>query len=125
MKKKASHGPDRRDIIVKFCRRDSKNDLVAASRRVKANQFFINESLTPLRQTIAFVLRKAKREFPEKISGSTTLDGKNYVWIQPPNPNAPGAKATRLAVHTHDRLTSFCEKTLGKPLTHFIDTWTH
>ena len=123
--KKSTQGPDRRDIIIKFCRRDSKVNLIAASRRVKANQFFINESLTPLRQTIAFILRKAKREFPEKISGSSTLDGKNYVWIPPPNPNAPGAKATRLAVHTHDRLTKFCEKTLGKPLSHFIDSWTH
>ena len=82
--KKASQGPDRRDIIVKFCRRDSKSDLVAASRRAKAKDFFINESLTPLRQTIAFILRKAKKEFPEKISGSSTLDGKNYVWIPPP-----------------------------------------
>ena len=123
--KKASQGPDRRDIIMKFCRRNSKIDLISASRRMKVNQFYVNESLTPLRQTIAFILRKAKREFPEKISGCTTLEGKNYVWIPPPNPNAPGAKATRLAVHTHDRLTQFCEKTLGKPLSHFIETWTH
>ena len=42
-----------------------------------------------------------------------------------PKLDTPGAKATRLAVHTHDRLTKFCEKTLGKPLSHFIDSWTH
>ena len=123
--KKISQGPDRRDIIVKFCRRNTKQDLLAASRRKKAPNFYVNESLTPVRQTIAFILRKAKREFPRIISGSSSLEGKNYVWILPPNPTAPGAKAARQAVHTHDRLVNFCEKTLGKPLSHFIDNWTH
>ena len=123
--KKTTQGPDRRDIIVKFCRRNTKMDVLSAARRTKANNFFINESLTPVRQTIAFILRKAKREFPSIISGSSSLDGKNYVWINPPNPSAPGAKAVRHAVHTHDRLVNFCNKTLGKPLSHFIESWTH
>ena len=123
--KKISQGLDRRDIIVKFCRRNSKLDVVTASRRMKADNFFINESLTPVRQTIAFVLRKAKRQFPMIISGSTTLDGKNYVWLKPPNPSNPDAKPVRHAVYTYDRLVQFCNKSLGKPLSHFLDSWTH
>ena len=123
--RKTTQGPDHRDIIVKFCRRNTKMDVLSASRRTKAANFFINESLTPVRQTIAYVLRKAKRQFPRIISGSSSIEGKNYVWINPPNPSAPGAKALRHAVHTHDRLVNFCNKTLGKPLSHFIETWTH
>ena len=123
--KKISQGPDRRNIIVKFCRRNSKVDIVAAARRMKAENFFINESLTPVRQTIAYVLRKAKSQFPAIISGSTTLDGKNYVWLKPPNSSAPDARPVRHAVYTYDRLVQFCTKSLGKPLSHFLDTWTH
>ena len=70
-------GTDRRDIILKFCRRDTKIGVISASRTAKPSDFFINESLTPMRQTIAYVLRKAKREFPNIVSGSATLHGKN------------------------------------------------
>ena len=123
--KKSAQGIDRRDLIVKFCRRNTKSDLVTTSRRMKAPDFFINESLTPLRQTISFVLRKAKREFPRIISGTSTIEGKNYVWIHPPNPNAPNARALRQLISTHDRLEEFCNRTLEKPLTHFLETWSH
>ena len=123
--KKTSQGIDRRDLIVKFCRRNMKSDLVSASRRMKAPDFYINESLTPLRQTISFVLRKAKREFPQLISGTATIEGKIYVWLHPPNPNAPNARPVRQQVSTHDRLEDFCTRTLQKPLSHFIENWSH
>ena len=123
--KKQSQAPDHRDIIVKFLRRDLKKDLVMASRRVKAVNFFINDSLTPLRQTIAYVLRKAKRKFSNIISGTSILDGKNYVWIHPPSPTAPNAKASRILVSTHDRLADFCTTYLNTPLCHFVEKWTH
>ena len=123
--KKNTQGPDHRDIIVKFCRRNTKMELLAAARTIKSPNLYVNESLTPLRQTIAFVLRKAGREFPDIISGSTTLDGRNYVWVKPANPTAPGAKSLRLTISNHDRLLELCNKTLGKPLTHFLSEWTH
>ena len=123
--KKATQGPDHRPIIVKFCRRNTKNDVVLAARKTKAPNFFINESLTPLRQSIAFVLRKARREFPNIISGASTIDGRNYVWLHPPSPAAENAKSSRHLIATHDRLVEFCEKTLDKPISHFISKWTH
>ena len=116
---------DKKSIIVKFCRRDIKNDLFTASRRSKPDQFFINECLTPQRQTISYVLRRAKREFPTIVSGSATFDGKVYAWVKPPNPNAPGAKDLRHAVNNHSRLLDFCNRTLNVPLSHFIKEWTH
>ena len=116
---------NQKDLIVKFCRRNIKTDILKRCRTAKPDNFFVNECLTPARQTISYVLRKAKREFGNVISGSTTLEGKVFVWVKPPNPQARGAKDLKVAVNTHARLVEFCEKTLKKPLTHFIDDWTH
>ena len=43
--KPTSQRPDKRKIIVKFCRRNTKVDLLTAARRVKPENIFINESL--------------------------------------------------------------------------------
>ena len=115
-----SQRPDKRDIIVKFCRRDAKMNIISAARRVKPVDFFVNESLTPQRQTITFVLRKAKREFPEKISGYSTLDGSVSVWVKPPNPNDPLARNSRMVINNFQKLQDFCERILETPLTHFL-----
>ena len=123
--KNASQRPDNRGIIIKLCRRDTKVALVSASRNLKPSDLFINECLTPLRQTIAYVLRKAKREFPTIISGTSTLDGKNFVWVKPPNSAAAGAKDFRHGINSHARLVEFCKKTLDRPLNHFITEWNH
>ena len=104
------------NIIVKFCRRSTKVDLLSSARKKKVPIFFINESLTPAAQTISYVLRKARREFPQKISGSTTYDGKNFVWVKPPNPNG---KDIRHAIPTLERLDEFCLRVLEKPMSHF------
>ena len=116
---------NQKDIIVKFCRRNLKSDVLKSSRTTKAPNFFVNECLTPARQTISYVLRKAKREFGNIISGSTSLEGKVYVWVKPPNPTARGATDTKLPINSHAQLLDFCEKTLQKPLSYFIDAWTH
>ena len=118
-------GNGKLDIIVKFCRRDNKLDLLNACRKKKPENLFVNEFLTPPRQSIAYVLRKAKKEFPSIISGSTSFDGKVFVWVKPPNAEAPGARAARQCVNSYSSLVDFCSKTLKKPVTHFINEWTH
>ena len=117
--------PDRRDIYVKFCRRSTKIDLLEASRKSKVPNLYVNEALTPLRQKIAYVLRAAKRKCPNIVSGSSTQDGKNIVWVYPPNRNAPGARTIKHAVHTYSRIDRFCRQTLDVPLTDFVSNWDH
>ena len=119
-KKPISQKPDRRNIIIKFCRRNSKVDLLAAARRVKPSNLFLNESLTPQRQNISYALRKAKREFPHIVSGTSTSDGRVYVWVKPPNPDAPGAKDSREPVNTYSKLEIFCERFLEKKMDYFL-----
>ena len=110
---------NKKDVIVKFCRRNCKVDILGACRTVKPTGLFVNEFLTPQRQTISYVLRRSRKEFPDKVSGSNTIEGKNYVWLKPPNPQARGARDIRVAVNSHGLLVEFCNKTLNKPLTHF------
>ena len=45
--KPTNQRPDRRNLIIKFCRRDVKRDVLAASRRMKSSNLYANESLTP------------------------------------------------------------------------------
>ena len=94
-KKSKPDQPDHRDIIVKFCRRNQRQALLEKARKKKPNELYVNEALTPLRTGIAYVLRRAKNEFLDIISGSSTFDGKNYVWVKPPNPRGNCVKLPR------------------------------
>ena len=119
-KKPISQKPDRRNIIIKFCRRNTKMDLLAAARKMKPQDVFLNESLTPQRQNISYALRKAKREFPSIISGTSTIDGRVFVWVKPPNPELPGARDSRMSINCYSSLENFCKNFLRKSMNHFI-----
>ena len=120
-----SQKADHRSLIVKFSRRSTKLDVISSSRTKKCTDLYVNEFLTPQRQTIAYVLRKAKKECPNIVSGSSSIDGKNFVWIKSPNPSVPGARDIRQCVTNHSRLVEFCENVLKKPLSSFISEWKH
>ena len=107
--------PDQRSFIVKFCRRETKRNVILAARRTKPTDVFINESLTPQRHEIYQCLRRAKREFPEKINGCSTIDGSIYVWLK-----SPGAPDLRLSMNTFERFESFCEEKFQKPASYFF-----
>ena len=62
---------DRRNIVVKLCRRDLKRDILFACRNIKPNMY-VNENLTPLRSTILYVLRQAKKSHGDKVKGCST-----------------------------------------------------
>lgn len=120
-----SQRPDQRDIIVKFCRRNTKIDVLSAARKMKAPNFYVNEHLTPVSKTIAYVLRKARRKFPNRIAGTTTIDGKNCVWVKSLNLADPNARETKVILKSHEKLISFCDDILQCPITEFIDNWPH
>jgi hypothetical protein len=124
-KKPVKQGPDRRKIIVKLCRREVKGDITDACRQLKPSNLFVNESLTPVRSTIMYVLRKAKRAYPDKVAGCNSSDGKVFVWVRPPNPCAPLPRNTRMTVNTHQRLVEFCSDILNTELSTLIDVWPH
>ena len=116
---------DKRSIIVKLCRRDTKRELLSNQRRVKPAGFFINENLTPMRNTIMYALRKM-RHFPDsRVKGCSSHDGKVYAWVKT-SPNAgPSVKDTRIPVNSREKLEEISESFTDKPLSHFVETWKH
>ena len=123
-KKPVNQQPDKRNIIAKLCRRDLKMDILNACRQLKPN-IYINESLTPLRSSIMYVLRMAKKRYPSKISGYNSKEGSVQVWLKPPNSSAPGARNIRKVINTRLALENFCNETLEVPRTTFVEEWRH
>lgn len=105
--KPKSQGPDKRNIIFKLCRRDVKEDILNACRQSRP-PFFINCSLTPTRNKILFVLRKAKAKFPEKITACRSINGSVSAFV--PNKHATrNTRDRRIDINTPSVLASFLQ----------------
>ena len=111
--------PDKRSIIVKFCRREVKTNVLLTGRKAKVPGLFVNESLTPARNSIYRTLRTIKRSAPQLVKGCSTFDGNLFVYTAPANPNS--ARDMKHKINTHARLVQFCEDYIKKPLTTFLD----
>ena len=98
-------------------------DLLTAARRVKPQNLFLNESLTPQRQNISYGLRKAKRENPNIISGTSTFDGRVYVWVKPPNSDAPDSRDVKITLNSYVSFENFCSRWLKKPMDTYISNY--
>ena len=117
--------PDRRSIIAKFCRRDKKREILANCRSSRPTDFYANESLTPIRSTILYVLRKMKREPNSRLTSCSTKDGKVYAYVKT-SPNAPpSARPTGMLINSYEKLREFSTTTMGKELSTYIETWPH
>ena len=121
--KRPGASEDKRSIIVKLCRRDTKRELITNQRRVKPAGFFINENLTPMRNTIMFALRKMRR-FPEsRVKGCSSYEGKVYAWVKT-SPNAgPSVRDTKILVNSREKLEEVSLNFTGKSLSHFLEAW--
>ena len=133
-KKPISQAPDKRNIIVKLCRRDMKREIMVASRNSQYSSstapsgpsLFINESLTPKRQTILYALRQIKRAHPTIVVGCTSIDGRVYAYTKPPNLiQNSRERSVRHPINTHEDLTKFCRDYVKLPLETFLETWNH
>ena len=121
-KKNPSQQPDKRNIIVKFCRRDTKHDVFSsAKKQARPVQLYVNESLTPQRAKIYKVLRMMRRSHPELIAGCSTYDGRVYAYTPtPPNPSGEAQRNHRHLIVTQDALQKFCDFYIKRPLTTFL-----
>ena len=118
--KPANGVDDRRSIIAKFVRRNQKRTILLAARKAKPNGFFVNESLTPTRQKIAFALRKANKKFPSKITAPSTFDGSISVGVLPANTSVRSTPIPRVTINSMDKLFDFCQKTFQADATKFL-----
>ena len=112
---------DRRSIIAKLCRRDIKKDLMIACRTLKSNMY-INESLTPTRTSIMYVLRQAKKK-KNRLVGCSSIGGRIFAWLT--SEEGEGRRDVRLPINTHLQLQSFCTDILEEPLSNYLQKWQH
>ena len=77
------------------------------------DDLFVSESLTPLRQKIAYSLRQAKKNFSDIISGTYTQNGATG--------RSAGGSSTRHKIVTHAVLKRFFSDTLGTPLEEVVN----
>ena len=121
-KKSPSQQPDRRNIIVKFCRRDTKHEVFTSGKKqARPSQLYVNESLTPQRAKIYQALRMMRRSHPELIAGCSTYDGRVYAYT--PTPTTSSGETQRNHRHlivTQDALQKFCDFYIKKPLITFL-----
>ena len=122
-KKPISQRPDRRSIIVKFCRRDVKHQLYAARKNQPRDaQVYVNESLTPARQEIFHTLRKIRKSNPGLLNGVSTFDGNVYAYTKNETTN-PGQRDRRHRINSSNMLKMFCDEFLKRPLRTFLDSF--
>ena len=110
--KTKTQGPDKINIIIKLCRSELKYDLISASKRIKPKNIYINENLTTTRNNILFVLRLARRKYLSKYCIGLFFSRWQglYAWVKPPNPEATGARDTKMFINTQEKLNLFCQK---------------
>ena len=91
-KKRSTQSPDRRGIQVRFCRRDTKREIMLTKPENKDPNatLYTSESLTPKRSTLFFTLRQMKKKFPELLKGYTSQEGRVFAFA----PSAAAASST-------------------------------
>ena len=120
--RKPSSSPDKRNIIFKLCRRDTVTDIMHSCRLFRnmdgPQPFYVNASLTPLRNKIFYALRMLKKKFPHKISSCSSQNGNIAAYIPSPTSSAPGgpgrvsARGRRYLLNTRQDLDDFVINTL-------------
>ena len=126
--KRQAQGSDKRPIVVKFCRRDMKRQILftKSDNSNRNATLWTNESLTPKRRTIMYALRKIKRENPECMTGCNTLEGHCFAYTKTPR-SVPKSRVhdRKHVVNTHEALVEFCRDVIKKPLDDYLDAWNH
>ena len=98
-KKPITQGPDRRGIQVRFCRRETKREIMLTKRDNSDSNstLYTNESLTPKRRTMLFTLRQMKKKFPAVVKGCTSQEGRVFAFT--PAPASPSSIPVRDRKH--------------------------
>ena len=127
-KKPASGSDDKRNIIFKLTRRDLIKDIKNACKQGTPN-VYVNESLTPTRNKIHYVLRKMKKNHRNHMGGINTHNGNVCVWM--PVDDETSLQGTqmnnrnfrRIIVNTKKQLDSFLQRYFKCDSSEFIAEW--
>ena len=122
--KPPAHGsPDTRAIVVRFCVRDDKFKIIKTARERKVRGLYVNESLSPSRNKILFVLRKIKKLENSPVTGTSTHNGRVFVYTKPSATAPDSSRSIRTEINCKEKLSEFCTNFIKKPLENFLDSW--
>ena len=99
-----------------------KLNILKSCKVLKPKKFYINESLTPLRNTILYVMRQAKKKHPSVINSCNSSDGSVVAWLHAASASAK-TKYRKIIINTKKKLDLFLKQELNTKATAFIDTW--
>ena len=119
-RKPASQAEDRRNIILKLCKRDVKHTLLSACRKTKPRDFYLNESLTPVRGKIMYALRRMKRESNGRVTGVSSFDGRVVAWVKNAAGSSPGSRDLKISVNNMRSLQDFSRHYMDRDASNFI-----
>ena len=118
--KPKAYGPDKRNIIMKLTRRENKHKILQACRRKKPQSLYFNESVSKTRSTIMYVLRKVKKDFPDKFGSIMTEDCN--VRIMLPSQEDP-RRFNKEMVNTRRELDALLLTKLGHNYSRYNARW--
>ena len=113
---------DKRNIIVKLCRRDLKTDIFNACHQIKPD-IYVNESLSPLRSTIYYVLRQLKERVANSVTGCTSQNRRVYVFLKSQVDNLAN-RSIKTLVNSEIKLRDIC-RNINIPFESIISDWPH
>ena len=107
--------------MFKLCNSDVKQNILKSCKVVKPNKFYVNESLTPLRNSILYVIRQAEKKHPSLVNSCNSSDGSVVAWLHAASASAK-TKYRKIMNNTKE-LDLFLKQELNAIATAFIDTW--
>ena len=118
---------DKRSIIFKLCRRNTKREIIQACKTSKPN-FYVNEHLTPTRNTVMFALRKARQINPSKIGVARAHEGNVTVLIpsagsSSSSNNDNAGTSRRITCNTRTALDEILMQQLNITSDKFVKKW--
>ena len=108
--RKTEDDKNKKPIIAKFVRRETKHRVLRACRAKKPKDIFFNESVSRTRGSILFILRKVKKEYPGKISSIKTEECNVKVFTPPLQ---TGGSYIGTVINTRLKLDDFLMTTFG------------
>ena len=80
----------------------------------------MQEDLTQTRNRILYVLRRARRDFPDTVTGCASRNGSVFAWVRTVGRNRSEFHNKKMLINTYARLGTFCSEVLSRSVTDYL-----
>ena len=118
-KKPVAPNCDRRNFLVKLADEETKSDILSGNKSIRPSGLYINENLTSNRRSILYVLRRAKKDFPNIVKGCTSINGDIFAWVK-----STSTRDRRIMVNNFRSLDKFCNEIINSSIASYLPDFT-